>query len=123
MCLTNITTKKPFVAQQNIFCWKQLHKKISLHQYYKYEIGVLQQDVLLIIHNNTIRQGYHSWKNMYNTYTKRINKHLFLIPKGTEYFEGLENEESPGYVSSNIIYLGHWLSPMTWLRAYKYKNK
>lgn len=133
MCLTKLTTEEPLTAQQNIFCWKKLcRNRYSYHrEYYRYEIGSLQEkNEFLEIRFGNIDRGYHSWckRGSYinpqgdeESYKFRKANYLFVIPKGTFYYKGYENDDKPGYVSSNIICLGHWLSPMTWVRAFKYQ--
>ena len=127
MCLNKLTTTEPLTAQKNIFCWKKLNKNKQsyVQDYYKYEIGSLQEKTvsLKISPYGEIEQGYHSWIKKYSISNHRRANYLFVIPKGTQYFEGFENSEKPGYVSSNIICLGHWLSPMTWIRAFKYQSE
>jgi hypothetical protein len=134
MCLDNLTTTKPLTAQKNIFCWKKLrpNRKAWHQDHYTYDIDSHQMETVhleIVNHSysgNEIKKGYHSWKDR-NKWDKadkdRIANYLFVIPKGEKYFEGLENGCKPGYASSNIICLGHWLSPMTWIRAFKYQSE
>jgi len=131
MCLERPSTKK--VAEENIFCWKQLQgfNGKSLLQEYKYKPGVVQPQVQIEIWGEAggiIEAGYHSWvdqepKNRYgNPYRDKV-QYLFVIPKGTVYYEGLENGGATGYASETIVYLGHVWNPLTWLRKSKYENK
>ena len=129
MCLERPSEKK--VAEKDIFCWKQLKgfNGKSLIQEYKYVQGVIQPRVEIIVHrnSNTVEEGYHSWveqepkDQLGRSYRKKL-KHLFVIPKGTTYYEGLENGGPAGYVSETIVYLGHVYNPLTWLRMLKYKE-
>lgn len=127
MCLNKLTTTEPLTAQKNIFCWKRLseNRHSYVQDYYKYKIGSLQEKTESLKERyGDVDRGYHSWmKKSYKYDSKRRANYLFVIPKGTLYFEGLENNTKPGYVSSNIICLGHYLSPMTWLRAFKYQSE
>jgi hypothetical protein len=129
MCLKCLTTEEPLVAQRNIFCWKSLNRnRRSQHQdYYTYKLDALQKETKLesvisySYEGKIVNQGFHSWK-------KRIIKgrranYLFMIPKGVEYYEGIQHDNGLGYASANIICLGHWLLPMTWIRAFKYQSE
>lgn len=129
MCLERPSEKK--VAEKNIFCWKQLQgfNGKSLIQEYIYRPGAVQPKVnIRIYRNQLIEEGYHSWvdqepKDRYgNSYRHKVF-HLFVIPKGTVYYEGLENGGATGYASETIVYLGHVYNPLTWLRKLKYENK
>jgi hypothetical protein len=128
MCLEKASEKK--IAEKNIFCWKKLrHNGESLIQDYKYVVNVIQPKVNIIVKygSREIEQGYHSWvdqkqKDFYEAKTLQNLHHLFVIPKGTVYYEGLENGRRPGYTSETIVYLGHIWNPLTWLRKLKYSN-
>jgi len=123
MCLSKLTTQEPLTAKQNIFCWKFLDEgKISQHRDYNYSLGLLQPETVDIKvreswSGNIIAEGYHSWL------TRNKSNYLFVIPKGEKYFEGTQHDDNLGYASSNIICLGHRLSPMTWFRAFKYQSE
>lgn len=126
MCLTRPSEKK--IANSNIFCWKRLDiRGKSTIQDYQYKIGVTQPLVELTLRHGEIEQGYHSWVDQERTdrhgYPGTKVYHLFVIPKGTTYYEGLENGEAKGYTSETIVYLGHNKNPFTWLRKLKYTNK
>lgn len=124
MCLTNLTTTEPKIATKNIFCWKRLRsKRESTAQGYRYKIGSKQKNTVNISIDlvfGYINEGYHSWINK-----ESPANYLFVIPKGEKYFEGKVNWGEEGYVSSNIICLGHTNNPLTYLRKfyYTYKNK
>lgn len=129
MCLERVSEKK--VAEENIFCWKMLGTKgRSLIWEYKYEPGVIQPRVEIEkkLYDGGIEEGYHSWvdqepKDRFGCSRRRKVYHLFVIPKGTVYYEGLENGGAVGYASESIVYLGHVYNPLTWLRKLKYGNK
>lgn len=129
MCLERASEKK--VAGENIFCWKRLQgfNGKSLIQDYKYKTGVIQPQVnIKVSRSEIIEQGYHSWveqepKDRYGSPYRDKVSHLFVIPKGTVYYEGLENGGAVGYASESIVYLGHVYNPLTWLRKLKYENK
>jgi hypothetical protein len=131
MCLEHLTTEEPLVAQQNIFCWKYLDDgRRSHHQdHYAYELGVPQEETKLEVisyrhKGRTVHRGFHSWKKRIVKGLKANNaNHLFVIPKGTEYYEGTQHDDNLGYASTNIICLGHVYSPMTWFRAFKYQSQ
>ena len=129
MCLERASEKK--VAEENIFCWKKLDfRGRSIVQEYQYQPGVVQPQVNINVKHSSreIEQGYHSWVDQERTdrygekHTEKVN-HLFVIPKGTAYYEGLENGYRLGYTSETIVYLGHVWNPLTWLRKLKYENK
>ena len=123
MCLSKLTTQEPLTAHQNIFCWKSLDKdRISQHRDYVYCLGLLQPetvDIKVRKHwsGNIIQEGYHSWVK------RNKSNHLFVIPKGEKYYEGIQHDDNLGYASSNIICLGHVYSPITWFRAFKYQSQ
>ena len=126
MCLTRPSEKK--IANTNIFCWKRLDNRgRSIIQEHQYKIGVTQPLVELTLRHGEVEQGYHSWVDQVRTdrygYSGTKVYHLFVIPKGTTYYEGLENGGAKGYVSETIVYLGHNKNPFTWLRKLKYTNK
>jgi hypothetical protein len=126
MCLTRPSEKK--IASTNILCWKTLNRwgKSAIRDY-EYEIGVTQPLVELTLRHGEVEQGYHSWVDQARTdrygYSGTKVYHLFVIPKGTTYYEGLENGGAKGYVSETIVYLGHNKNPFTWLRKLKYTSK
>jgi hypothetical protein len=131
MCLERVSEKK--VAEKNIFCWKKLTigGKSLVHDY-QYVPGVVQPQVHIHVKerwdSREIDPGYHSWVDQERTdrygekHTEKVN-HLFVIPKGTVYYEGLENGFRLGYASETIVYVGHTWNPLTWLRKLKYENK
>ena len=129
MCLERVSEKK--VAEKNIFCWKRLGNfGKSLIQGYKYKTGVLQPQVEIKVREMymTIEEGYHSWveqepKDRFGRPYREKVSHLFVIPKETVYYEGLENGGAVGYASESIVYLGHVYNPLTWLRKLMYENK
>jgi len=113
MCLNVKKNAQSKIAETNIVCYKSLEKNRSLLRNFKYSRFFVNKKVLIYMtpglvrySSNEINQGYHS-RNSINRKTK---SHLFIIPKGTEYFEGTENSENidfiDGYVSSTIIYIG-----------------
>lgn len=129
MCLEGISEKK--VAEENIFCWKRL-KRSSGKSYlrnYVYKPGILQPRVIIqplygrYSRGGTIEAGYHSWVELqpksrsgYPYSFKAL--YLFVIPKGTVYYEGSENGDAKGYASESIVYLGHIYNPLTWIRKF-----
>lgn len=89
---------------------------VSQHQGYTYKIGQPQEKTIELKPGCCeIEEGYHSWKKK-----EPYGNYLFMIPKDTKYYDGLENGGSAGYVSDNIICLGHYLSLKTWVRALKF---
>lgn len=123
--IPNITTKDIIVYKK--LCSDNTPLSYS-HLFNKYIRLKHNKKVTLGIYNDCIEEGYHSWKNiinkqLYTTFPRFANS-LFIIPKNTLYFEGLENRVNPGYVSETIIYLGRIWNPITYilLLCYKLKN-
>lgn len=114
MCLTRIS--EPKVAEENIFCYKTLHEgRRSIHNYYTYKLGKVQPLVKISESLSTrygdsskrIEAGYHSWVNEPVRPKKSYEKtYLCVIPKGTIYYTGLENDNEEGYVSETLVVLG-----------------
>jgi len=130
MCLTKISEQQ--VTTENIFCYKPLYKnRRAVIQNFKYTLGKVNKLVKITPMRNywdpneIIEEGYHSWINK-----PRIHAHLSeevylcVIPKGTIYYKGLENDTSDGYVSETIVVLGRvnniWNKFFTNLRKSKY---
>lgn len=118
MCLTSAGKLK--TAKRNIYCYKRLYDgNKSEHTNYTYEIGVEQKEVMMFLnYPQEVHIGYHSWR-----FFTPFRMHLFVIPKGSKYYKGRENEGSLGYTSSKIVFLGHILSLKTWWRVIKFKSK
>jgi hypothetical protein len=135
MCLTKIS--EPKIATENIFCWKTLYEgKTSTHKLYKYKLGLVQPLVKIEpkkkeyhSYQNIIEEGYHSWINKPYIGKYSLEEiYLCVIPKRTIYYEGLENDSDPGYVSETIVVLGpvqcYFFDQIgTWIRKQKYINK
>lgn len=66
-----------------------------------------------------INEGYHSWISFFG------GSHLFIIPKGTTYYVGGFNDpdKTNNYCSEQIIWIGHKLSPLTWLKVFLLNRK
>ena len=106
MCLTRPSEKK--IANTNIFCWKRLDNRgRSIIQEHQYKIGVTQPLVELTLRHGEVEQGYHSWVNEPVRSKWAYEKtYLCVIPKGTIYYTGLENDNEEGYVSETLVVLG-----------------
>ncbi len=76
--------EKVRIAEQDIIVWKMLDEnKVSPYYEYKYEVGILQPKVELIIDEcNSIEEGYH----FYIHPMLGFMNYKFIIPKGTKYF-------------------------------------
>ena len=111
MCLTRIS--EPKVAEENIFCYKTLHEgRRSIHTDYTYKLGKVQPLVKISESLSTrysggskkIEAGYHSWVNEPVRSKWAYEKtYLCVIPKGTIYYTGLENDNEEGYVSETLV--------------------
>lgn len=118
MCLTKAGELK--TAEKDIFCWKQLRNgNKAKYRNFVYKIG--QEQLEIDIKKNfwgEVNEGYHSWR-LFSIFSME----LFVIPKGSRYYKGNENEDRLGYTSSKIVYLGHIFSPKTWWRVLTFKTK
>lgn len=127
MCLTDFKEKK--VADTNIISYKNgglrwplfgrfVSQCISWEYTYKrYSLQEIVINVKPHRYTSEIYEGYHSRKYPFS------GMQIFIIPKGSEYYEGKENHEKKGYVSSQIIWIGSILNPINWLIALYYKTK
>lgn len=111
MCLNIRQKEKVQIAEKNIPCYKHLNSRNrTVAQYHHYTRFKRNPKVYFGIQNNAARrvnEGYHS-RMLVNSETK---SHLFIIPKGSEFYEGRENSSSlelglDGYVSNRIIFIG-----------------
>lgn len=89
-------------AEEDIIVYKKLINKVSAHRYFEYKLG-LQERVDINHEFGLVHQGYHSWKNLKDHIDANS---IFIIPKGTKYYEGDQHDWTPGFVSENIIYIG-----------------
>lgn len=133
MCLTRISEQK--IAENNIFCWKTLTDgNISIYNSYQYRLGVVQPSIkikptITIIGDQIIEEGYHSWVNRpFRSKLSNNSVYLCVIPKGTIYYQGMENSNAPGYTSETLVVLGpveyNFFGQIgTWLRKQKYIGK
>lgn len=109
MCLTSKKEFKFKIAEKDIICFKELFKdNTSYFTDYEYIKGVKNpiEDLVSIyddfsINAFSIYEGYHS-----NVKNENCNA-LFIIPKGTKYTEGFNNNSKiKNYVSETIIFIG-----------------
>ena len=135
MCMNIISETKPEakVAEQDIVCYKELNecwggsgKLRSEFMGFEYtkgklneldgEIGIEKGYMFWITNEWKLNEGFHSWvdKPKYNSngFKRRIFK--CIIPKGALYYEGIQHDDTSGYVSDKIIvkecayYVGFW---------------
>jgi hypothetical protein len=130
MCLTfktNVGVKKlslpteAKVAKKNIICYKQLFRTdISLHMDFKYEKGKLNKPVNISINEcNEIEEGYHSFVERKDMFSDPVNR-IFVIPKGSIYYEGFDNGYPEHvYVSETIVFIDE----LTYWNLFKLKVK
>jgi len=114
MCLT--VKKGPFVAKKNIMVFKNssnfvsdryFNSEYSDYEYTKNSVNEIEN--LYIDKYGDIDKGYHSYPKLSKeVWCSERFAGIFLIPKGSEYYEGLNNAvlDSPGIVSSQLIYKG-----------------
>lgn len=128
MCLTSPSELK--ITNKNIICFKY-PTKVKGGKFYPlnqvsffYEKNKITEKVNLKKYNSVVYEGYHSYKDYLDV--SIFLSHLFIIPKGIEYYEGKFNfdKDIDNYVSSQIIWVGHILNPLTWFIYFtKYYNK
>ena len=105
----------PKIAKKDILVFKSTDNSLSNNEFesvylrYIYKKNHLNKTIKIKLEQNTkleyvIEKAYHSSKN-FNT--DCYFKALFIIPKGSTYYEGYANSIIPinkGYASSNIVY-------------------
>lgn len=117
MCLRAFSAEKK-VAKRNMIVFKRLYFEFgfpqALHfQSFEYKEGEeTKTEKMEIDQFDSVSVGYHSWKN-----PTLIMNAICVIPKGAEYYSGLQYDEKLGYVSSSIVYLGKF----SWLKLIKLK--
>ncbi len=126
MCL-HLTKEqnKAIVATENIICYKSLESdNVSYYSSYKYKKGEINPKVDLKVVTDIwyevthINEGYHSRR------TSKGNNRLFMIPKGTTFYVGGENETAANnYVSETIVLLGRNNKFNRWYYTWKYNLK
>jgi len=131
MCLI-LKNKESKIATKDIICYKRGivnwgNFSPYYFDHYKYEKGEKQKEIKLqpeleypevlakensLINNWTIERGYHSYIHF-----QSCSNHVFIIPKGSEYYIGQFNsKQENSMASSNIIWVGHKWNPITWLK-------
>jgi hypothetical protein len=131
MCLVLNDKFKKLIAERPILCYKYGSSKSKyftppFRDLFRYELNketerIYINPVKAFIHNTEvlmIEKGYHSYIK-----SNIITDHVFIIPKGAEYYIGRINDyyEINGYVSSSLIWLGNRNSIATWFRFLKHK--
>lgn len=108
------------IAEKNILVYKYIYKcndkeGLSEVQDYYYTINKIQPKINLNIGYDSgdyfLEKGYHSrLKYKSRSSIKDNNNSLFIIPKGSKYITGIENDDYhiTGVVSDSIIYKGHF---------------
>ena len=135
MCLriNSVTKPEPKIATEDIVCYKELRiedngtytSEFQYFIYIKHKLYELGFDIETIDGyelgdnlNWVIHEGFHSWKERPVCYWTVNRGHhrifKFIIPKGATYYEGIQHDGKPGYVSDKIImkncayYTGFW---------------
>jgi len=118
------------VAQENILCYKFGDRNFfgtkleMINRNYVYEKRKEQDQVTIIVRKGLdyrsyvsgyipkileiTEEGYHSYISTRDIRNQHLPVELFIIPKGTIYYEGGVNNEyvTNGYVSENIVWIG-----------------
>lgn len=115
MCLYILRDQKKQIATENIPCYKELYSNgKTTARNFRYIVFQKNDKVHLFprqLYSSSgkmeLERGYHS--RLINSV--QMKTHLFIIPKGSEYYMGRENDTdfekpSDGYVSNNILYIG-----------------
>lgn len=131
MCLVT-TNKEVKIAKENIVVYKvlrvfgqSLFQGFKYKLYQKYRLANRLYPYSSIRYSNLfeVEEGFHSFPFKKDAQDElRIGRILsqFIIPKGSQYVEGVwENTSTPNIVSNQIIRIGCW--PFDWF--YKRKNK
>lgn len=130
MCLNFIKEDKR-IAEKHILCVKEgtVHAEGFFPHYmdsFFYTRGKLSQPVNIQVlqwsNCKAIVEGYHSWMGLFGL---GHGWHLFIIPKGTTYYIGGFNSPTRrnNYCSEQIVWIGHKLNPLSWIKALTWKNK
>ena len=113
MCLTNLTTKKPLIAEKDIICWKVViienEEILSSYKNFKYTFNELFEEELMKKSNGDISKGFHSFKTKKDAKWESTlwgddsNEVVVkcIIPKGAKYYEGLFGKDK-AYASNSI---------------------
>jgi hypothetical protein len=108
MCFITTTKARAKIAKTDIKCWKYLFPYYAGRKYesacvwnFSYTPNVLMQHIDIKKEGSLINEGYHSYKSKETSDNAKNPQHetyLFIIPKGTRYYEN--NTE---YVSETIM--------------------
>ena len=119
MCL--IVSKSIQIAAEDIVCYKAVTKDLHSPCYgFEYQIEKLTPKVVMQELGGRVTTGYHTYKNKEdidlrvlwnaknNLETPYMRASIILeciIPKGTAYYEGYNNDfrTSPGYCSNQLL--------------------
>jgi hypothetical protein len=129
MCLSYISERR--IAQEPILVYKcgfdkYKEKKIFCSKYishYSYKKGLAPTipnfgPTKPLFNPLEIEEGYHSYQK-FKACLKRSggsSMGLFIIPKGTAYYEGMNHDGTRGYASEAIYFVG-FLSILNYLKA------
>ena len=127
MCFDTTKSQKPKIATEDIICYKRGMKlkgdrfEPSCQRRYIYEKDVIQTKIILrkkdYYGNWEINEGYHSFiKRPERTGAGKMQA-LFIIPKGTRYYE---NKTANVRVSETIIFKEILKAPPRDYRRYSY---
>lgn len=110
MCL--IRSEPVKIATKDIVCYKEVLKRDNgMYEslfycfYYRKNQTYYLDETIVREFNGKIQYGFHSWKKKPNKYRmphKGAVYVRFIIPKGAEYYEGIQYDSEPGYVSNMI---------------------
>ena len=94
-------------------------------RYFRYSKNELQKEVEFTFSDNSSRveQGYHSIKYFYQALTWSLRTQLFLIPKGSIYYEGkLNYSDTVSFASNRIVWIGSAWNPLNYFKIFKHYN-
>lgn len=115
MCLHIKGIKK--IAEKNLVVNKKLRDCWACIYTYKYSINEKNPTVEIVKKWGEVAEGYHSWNSFFK------GNSIFIIPKGSSYYEGKQFDGCLGKVSSDIVYIGSKFSLLTYWRLYKWITK
>lgn len=132
MCLTLTKKSECKIAEKPIIVFKNGcdfgDRFSSLFYLFQYKQNVVTPIVNLKKSSsyNEIHEGYHSFVNILSSIFTSEESHLFIIPKGVLYIEGVfispsSSIEFRSIVSSQIIWIGSIWNPFNWIKCFRYK--
>lgn len=93
---------------------------------FRYKRNVVTSIVNIEKDGDEVNEGYHSFANIFGSILNTDESHLFIIPRGALYVEGVfispsSSIEFRSIVSSQIIWIGSIWNPFNWIKCFRYK--